>query len=294
MEIVESCPVCANVKFVSRFECKDWLVSGETFTVMSCANCGLHFTNPRPHKEDISQYYDSKNYVSHHDEATGLINTLYKYVRNYTIKKKVAFLFQLNKNKPGKLLDIGCGSGVFIEAAAKKEWSVLGVEPDESARFLVQEKGITAKPVEYLSDLKPNTFDIITLWHVLEHTYSPDKMLSICEKALKKEGAVIIAVPNRSSFDAKYYKENWAAYDVPRHLFHFTKKNIFQLAENAGLKVCTFKPMLFDSYYVSLISEKHQKGNMLSAFIVGAFSNLVGIFKKEYSSHLYILRKEKE
>jgi 2-polyprenyl-3-methyl-5-hydroxy-6-metoxy-1,4-benzoquinol methylase len=293
-EVIPECPVCNNNVFIDRYEVKDYLVSGEEFKIMSCKNCGLHFTNPRPLEDNINEYYDSVNYISHTDEAEGLINTIYKKVRDFTVKKKVNLIFNLNKKKAGKLLDVGCGSGFFLSNAKTAGWKTLGVEPDEKTRVSVQQKGIDVLPLSNLSEIESDSFDVITLWHVLEHTHFPNKTLNELKRILKPNGSLIIAVPNRLSFDAKYYKNYWAAFDVPRHLFHFSKKNIFQLAENAGLKVNQIKPMLFDAYYVSLISEKHKKGYLLTAIIVGALSNFIGWFKKEYSSHIYILNYHKE
>ncbi|MGY6561434.1 MAG: class I SAM-dependent methyltransferase [Luteibaculaceae bacterium] len=290
MEVLEECPVCSCNKFVKRYKVKDYLVSGEEFFIMSCSSCGLHFTNPRPAEGDISLYYDSKNYISHTDSADGFINSLYKKVREYTTKKKIDLITALNHGKKGSLLDIGCGSGFFIERAMHSGWNVLGVEPDEKARVYVQSKNIPVKPIDALPHLRPDSFEVITLWHVLEHTHNPNEILKLCRKMLRPGGCLIVAVPNRLSYDAQFYKSEWAAFDVPRHLYHFSKKNIFQLAEKNNLKVVKIMPMLFDSFYVSLISEKHRKGNMLKGFLVGALSNIVGIFKKEYSSHIYILK----
>jgi 2-polyprenyl-3-methyl-5-hydroxy-6-metoxy-1,4-benzoquinol methylase len=202
------------------------------------------------------------------------------------------------------ILDIGCGTGDFLAAAKNKGWSVVGIEPNENAKNLATKKVNTPhtkvssfyKNIEaLLKDKGDEKFDVITMWHVLEHVYNLEEYIRNLEKLLKPNGSLLIAVPNYNSFDAKYYGKFWAAYDVPRHLWHFSQKSIAKLFGENNMEVIQTIPMKFDSYYVSLLSEKYKTGssNPLKAFKIGFQSNLKAATSKEYSSLIYILKKAK-
>jgi len=270
---------------------KDHLVSGEKFTLEYDESLDLFATKPRPKPELLHKYYESTSYISHTDGRKTFIENCYHLVKNYALKKKVSLITKENVS-PGKLLDIGAGTGDFLVCSKNNGWQVTGVEPNPSARNLALSKGVELS--EKLTEITTEEFDAITLWHVLEHLPNLEQDINfICSK-LKKNGVLAIAVPNYNSYDAKHYKEYWAAYDVPRHLWHFSKKSISKLFEKEGFEVKKIKPMWFDSFYVSLLSEKYKSGksNYLSAFWTGCYSNLKGIFSKEYSSHIYILKKK--
>jgi 2-polyprenyl-3-methyl-5-hydroxy-6-metoxy-1,4-benzoquinol methylase len=295
MEKLNICPVCSKDRFKAYLSCIDHTVSHETFQIVQCESCGFRFTNPRPEEKEIGRYYQSEEYISHSDTNTGFINKLYQTVRNYTIKRKVKLINKLtlkqesaNKN----LLDIGCGTAEFIYACKVDGWNVTGIEPSEIARRNAEKKyGIIALEQEKLFELNEKKFNVITLWHVLEHVHQLEKTMEQIKTLLLDDGVLIVAVPNCDSWDAKKYGKHWAAWDLPRHLYHFTEKNIEALFGKLGFRLEKVLPMKFDSFYVSLLSQKLKTGNpnMILGFINGLISNL-SANRGGYSSHIYILR----
>ena len=284
-----TCPSCEAHSFSTYLTVKDHFLSKEDFKLELCDSCSLLFTNPRPSIEHIGDYYKSEEYVSHSSTKKGFVNKVYGWVRSYTLKKKISLLKQLTMGK--RLLDIGAGTGHFLAKAKESGYVVLGLEPDEDARRVaMSENGIELKDLGLLHDLN-ESFDIVSMWHVLEHVYNLQTDLEKIVSLVDQNGVLIIAVPNYTSFDAQYYKEYWAAYDVPRHLYHFSPKSIIPLVESKGLKFELMLPMKFDSYYVSMLSEKYKGGSMLKAMRIGFLSNRKA---KEglSSSQIYIFRKK--
>lgn len=294
LERLNKCPLCKSGLFLNHKEIKDHSITQESFILCECASCKLVFTNPRPSKKDINTYYQSDAYISHQDKITGFTDLLYKLVRTYTIYKKARLLQYLKPTK-GQLLDIGCGTGYLLQAAKKKGWQVEGMEPGKTARKLAKKKGLTVhKSMDYLEN---KSFDCITLFHVLEHIHDLRKSSKAILKLLKQNGYLIIGVPNRDSWDARYYESNWAAWDVPRHLYHFNQGSFERFLDEFNLELVEKKPMIFDSYYVSMLSEKI-KG---SSGITALFNGLINGFKSNqwakknggnYSSILFILKKK--
>lgn len=284
-----TCPSCGAQSFSTYLTVKDHFLSKESFNLDLCDNCQLLFTNPRPTLERIGDYYKSEEYVSHSSTKKGIVNRVYAKVRSYTLKKKIALLQELT---PGKdLLDIGAGTGHFLAKAKEAGFHVLGLEPDQDARKVaLSENGIELKDLSLLHHLNQK-FHAITMWHVLEHVYNLQEDLDKISSLIIQDGVLIVAVPNYTSFDAQHYKEYWAAYDVPRHLYHFSPKSIIPLVESKGLKFEKMLPMKFDSYYVSMLSEKYKGGSLLKAMRIGFLSNRKA---KEglSSSQIYIFRKK--
>jgi SAM-dependent methyltransferase len=245
-------------------------------------------TKPKP--ANLASYYPSNRYISHSDNPTSLIDRLYLLVKKFSLHRKTKLLNSLHPNK-GRILDIGAGTGDFLVAAKQSKWQVTGIEPNKTAQQNAKLKNITL--YSRLAELPKNTFDVITLWHVLEHVPDLEQQISSICNLLKPNGTLIIAVPNFKSYDANYYKQHWAAYDVPRHLWHFSKTSIHKLFQPYKMKLINTKPMWFDSFYVSLLSEKYKRGrnNYASGFLRGLASNIAGLRTKEYSSHIYILKK---
>jgi len=270
---------------------KDFLVTGEGFELLYDSKREILITSPQPAVENSLKYYDSDEYISHTDNKKGLISFLYQLVKKNALQKKISLITSLN-NGTGSLLDIGAGTGDFLKQAKKKSWKISGVEPNSSARNLAAKKEINLK--ENISSFEGEKFDVITLWHVLEHLPNLDSTISKIEKLVKPGGVLIIAVPNYNSFDAKHYKSNWAAYDVPRHLWHFSRKSM-ELLFSKNMMLEKIKPMIYDSFYVSLLSEKNQTGkqNLIKAFFIGFFSNIKALKTKEYSSLIYCFIKGK-
>jgi len=269
-------------------ETKDYFYSQENFTLLYNADMEMLQTSPLPSNPE--NYYQSESYISHSDQTSSLFDIAYGLVKRFTLQRKVALLNRLLPNH-GTLLDIGAGTGDFLITAKLHEWQVTGVEPNPLARKNALNKGIILN--ETLQQLPKNKYDIITLWHVLEHLPNLNKQITDITKLLKNNGFLIVAVPNYKSYDAHYYKEHWAAYDVPRHLWHFSKTSILKLFHPFGLELFKTKPMWFDSFYVSLLSEKYKTGKIryITALLRGFMSNFKGLSSKEYSSHIYILKK---
>lgn len=268
---------------------KDHFKTGEEFSLVWNTDHDMLITTPQPSVENLSYYYESENYISHNDDAKGLLALLYRTVKKRSLKNKISLIESLLGTK-GSLLDVGAGTGEFCKVAIENNWKVEGVEPSEAALQFAKEKGI--KMYTELEDVVDKKYDIITLWHVLEHLPDLEKVIQKLSSLLKPDGVLIIAVPNYNSFDAKYYKSFWAAFDVPRHLWHFSKNSIPRLFRE-NFKLLSMKPMWFDSVYVSLLSEKYKSGTSFSikAIFIGLISNIKGIFNKEYSSVIYCLRK---
>lgn len=267
---------------------KDYFYSQEPYSLLEDEDMEMLITSPVP--KNLETYYQSESYISHSDQSKSVIDSLYSFIKKYNLKKKVALLNSLLPQK-GKLLDIGAGTGDFLLRAKDKNWDIYGVEPNALARQNATKKGILLN--ENIAELPEPTYDIITLWHVLEHMTNLHEQIKTITGLLNKDGFLIIAVPNYKSYDAQLYKQHWAAYDVPRHIWHFSKKSIMKLIAPYGLKLIDTKPMWFDSFYVSLLSEKYKTGrsNYLVAFLNGFISNIKGLSSQEYSSHIYILKK---
>lgn len=277
-----------------NIKAKDFTVSGEEFTLIKNIKFGYLETTPQPKIEDLPKYYKSEDYISHTNTRRNWFEKTYHKVRNITLKQKLNLINSF-KTEDKSLLDIGCGTGHFLEICKNNGWKVTGIEPEKKARdkanLLIENKVFNS---DKLKNLPKESFDIITLWHVLEHLPNLEEQVKLIHSLLKTNGTLIIAVPNYNSFDAKHYKSNWAALDVPRHLWHFNKKSIDLLGQSVGFKLKETKPMWFDAFYVSLLSEqiKSNKRNIIKAFLIGLTSNIMALYTKEASSHIYILQKD--
>lgn len=292
MKTINTCPICSSSEFEHFLSCKDYTKSHDEFSIVKCSTCQFAFTNPIPEEDKIGSYYESEEYISHSNTSKGIVNGLYQLIRNYTLKKKVALLQSLSSKKT--LLDIGCGTGEFLNHAQANGYVVHGIEPSEKARKqAISNYGITVGNEEQIKTFADQQFNFISMWHVLEHVYNMNDQIKEIYRILDKEGFLIIAVPNHDSFDAKHYQEYWAAYDVPRHLYHFTPKTITHLFSKHGFKIHQTLPMKFDSFYVSMLSEKYKTGNsnLVKAFITGLKSNLKANSSKSYSSQIYVFNK---
>lgn len=301
LEQLNQCPVCSNEKLHTGFlHVKDHTVSGKQFSIDQCRICGFQFTNPRPNLQNIGQYYQSSAYISHHDEEDNLLTKVYNAVRNFTTNQKIELLQSNTKATTPSLLDIGCGAGFFLQQCKKKKWTVMGTEPDPDARAVASKRvGEELYASIEDSELQNQQFDLITMWHVLEHVHDLNGTIEWLAKHLKNEGTLFIAVPNNASYDAQQFKENWAAYDVPRHLYHFTKETMKTLVEKYGFQVQEILPMWFDAFYVNMLSNQYQyqSKRLPASFITGILSNWKGrkTSKEEYntSSLIYVIRKRK-
>lgn len=289
LQQIANCPVCKGTDFEHFITCKDYTVSQENFNIVSCKGCNFKFTNPRPSDLEIGKYYKSEDYVSHSDTKKGLINRLYHMVRTRTLKQKLGLISSYVSR--GTILDYGCGTGMFLKTCSDAGWKSFGFEPDPDAKKLAEAKGLSVFSSK--ETLTGNKYDIISLWHVLEHVTDLDQTLQFFSRNISDKGRLIVAVPNYTSADAKHYKEFWAGYDVPRHIYHFEINTLKKLVRNYGFTLEETKPMKFDSYYVSMLSEKYKTGSMnyITAFLNGFKSNTEAKDSSQYSSVIYIFKK---
>ena len=270
---------------------KDHSVSKEIFELYHDETLDMLITSPQPDLENLGKYYESEDYISHTDNKRSLFEKAYHFVKNIALKNKLN-LINGEQSQKGRILDIGAGTGDFLLTAKNDGWETVGVEPSDRAKNIAIQKGISF--VNEIGDLENNSFDVITMWHVLEHIPNLELQIQELKRLLKPTGTLIVAVPNFKSYDAQHYKTFWAAYDVPIHFWHFSKKAIQSLFEKVDMKLEKVLPMKFDSFYVSLLSEKYKTGKMnyISAFFVGLKSNLKAGSTKEYSSHIYVLKNK--
>ncbi|TWI01166.1 methyltransferase family protein [Flavobacterium tiangeerense] len=272
---------------------KDYSVSKETFELYHDEDLDMLITSPQPSLENLGKYYESVDYISHTDSKRSLFEKAYHFVKNIALKNKLDLINSFQPNK-GSILDIGAGTGDFLSVAKQNGWQTIGVEPSEKAKTIAKNKGVSF--VEKTAVLENHSFDVITMWHVLEHVPNLEEQILELKRLLKPNGTLIVAVPNFKSFDAKQYGTFWAAYDVPIHFWHFSKTAIKMLFEKESMKLVKVLPMKFDAFYVSLLSEKYKTGKMnyFSAIYVGLKSNWYGKKNLEYSSHIYVLKNDQK
>jgi 2-polyprenyl-3-methyl-5-hydroxy-6-metoxy-1,4-benzoquinol methylase len=287
------CPVCNSNSTAPLFDVIDHSVSGEVFPVWCCNACAVAFTVGVPDIEHIGPYYQSDVYISHSETKKGLVNKLYHLVRKITLKQKVKLVENVSGLNKGKLLDIGSGTGAFASAMKEAGWKVVALEPDEAARNNARAiHGVHALSGEQIYTVSEQ-FDVITLWHVLEHVHDLQGYVNRFVQMLKPGGRLIIAVPNYTSKDAAIYGTDWAAWDVPRHLYHFSPDSIKQLMNRNGMEVKEMKPMWFDSFYVSMLSEQYRKGSMIRGVVNGLRSNIHALGNtSRCSSVIYVIGKQ--
>ena len=270
---------------------KDYSVSRETFDLVYDQQLDMLITTPQPSLENLGKYYESVDYISHTDSKRSLFEKAYHFVKTIALKNKLNLINSLQLDK-GSILDIGAGTGDFLSVAKNNGWHTIGVEPSEKAKAIAKKKGVSF--VEHTSELGDHSFDVISMWHVLEHVPNLENQIKELKRLLKPSGTLLIAVPNFKSFDAKHYGKFWAAYDVPIHFWHFSKTAVKILFEKETMKLVKVLPMKFDSFYVSLLSEKYKTGKMnyVKAFFIGLRSNFKAKQNLEYSSHIYILKNK--
>lgn len=270
----------------------DHSVSGESFVLLLDSELQLLKTHPQPSLELLPKYYESEDYISHTDGKRSLFEKVYHFIKRKAIRDKVSLITKLQPQK-GTLLDIGAGTGDFLQEAKNQNWQCTGIEPSEKAKGIAIQKRVSF--ADDLASLENHSFDVITMWHVLEHVPNLEKQIQELKRLLKPNGTILIAVPNYKSFDAQHYGKFWAAYDVPRHLWHFSKTAIEKLFASENMKLTQVLPMVFDSFYVSLLSEKYKTGkmNFVTGFFIGLQSNIKAKRNLEYSSHIYVIKNNK-
>jgi len=293
LEAITHCVICSSENISPFLSCKDHFISNESFQISCCENCGFHFTNPRPAIEAIGPYYESEEYISHSKTSTGIVNRLFHLSRIYTMsyKKRLVRKYIQGNN----ILDYGCGTGEFIRSMEGLGWNCYGIEPNPSARKAANENcNFEITNEDGLNNIPPASLNAISLWHVLEHVYPLSERLNTFRNLLSEKGMLFVALPNMKSLDARKYGPFWAAYDVPRHIYHFSPESIKSLMEKHGFKLHKTKPMILDAFYISMLSEKYQNNksrNLIAAF-TGIKSNCNAFLNdRNYSSLIYIFKK---
>lgn len=287
------CPWCGSEKAQINLWLKDEFLTKEDFHICECLNCGLLYTMPRPDKEKIGAYYKSEAYYSHQENKNGFIPKVYERVKSINLKYK--YRLATSGMHPGKMLDIGCGVGDFLHTAEMHGWECIGVEPSEDAKAIAQKrmKGtiITSEELESFSD---GAFDVITMWHVLEHVDDLRWQVAQLQRLVKPSGRVVIAVPNYKSYDGQYYKEHWAAYDVPRHLNHFNRITLSKIFKTSGLELVKMDKLKWDAYYISYLSEqyRHHSLPLVRGLYRGFISNCKARRSGEWSSLVYVFERK--
>lgn len=292
---IDKCPLCGGVHLHEFLTCKDHYATGEIFSILQCKDCAFRMTQDFPVETEIGRYYETPDYISHSDTHKGLMNQVYHQVRSYMLQKKAKLVEKASGKKTGRILDIGTGTGYFSHTMAQKGWQVDAVEKSPQAReFAKKNFGLNVKDDSQVGNFGEQVFDVITLWHVMEHVEKQNEEWGILNKQLKKDGTLLIAVPNSASADAERYSAFWAAYDVPRHLWHFTPETMEKMACKHGFVLKERHPMPFDGFYVSMLSEKYKGSSMY--FLKGAWNGLLAWFcalknSDRSSSMIYVFSK---
>lgn len=293
----DKCPLCKSNAIKKRFTCIDKFATGEEFDIYECDNCGLAFTQNIPDEKEIGRYYESPSYISHSNTNKGFVNSVYHLVRMIMLRNKARLVERLTILKNGNILDYGAGTGYFARTMANRGWNVIAIEKSEKARELaLKEFGFKMQNTDALADIKDKELDVVTMWHVMEHIQDPDKMWNELHRILDDTGIAIVAVPNSISYDAQRYKEHWAAYDVPRHLWHFTPSSIMRWGEKHGFLLEKQLTMPFDGFYISMLSEQN-RGSRLHT-IRGFWNGFKGWIaqskrRSASSSIIYVFRKKR-
>lgn len=289
------CPWCNSENNSKFLELKDYFLTQENFEILECNDCKLLFTTPCPAPDKIGDYYKSDDYLSHNESKKGIVPQIYNLVKKVNIKNKFNITVNGQQTTDNSILDIGCGVGDFLNYAKEKGCDITGIEPSEDARKIAEEKlGTKIFSPEELQNIPNESFDIVTMWHVLEHVADLKTEIDHLERIVKKNGRLVLALPNYKSFDAEYYKDKWAAYDVPRHLNHFSRTSIKNIFDTTAFQLIDIKPLKWDSYYISMLSEQYLKHSnvLLKAMITGCKSNCKAIKSGEYSSLVYVFTKK--
>ncbi len=294
LEALEQCPVCGVGEWLPFLSVQDHTLNQERFELTTCMSCGFCATNPRPSRAGIGRYYDSPEYISHTNTKAGLQARVYQLVRKRAVRSKHRLIAKFKPN--GRVLDLGCGTGEFLSHLRSQGYLTTGVEPGVGAR----EQAIANHALEVLPTLEQvpalEQFQVITLWHVFEHVHDVRDNLKKLHARLAPGGLLVIAVPDRESWDAAHYSAGWAAYDVPRHLSHFRRGDIQRLLPEHGFRPLSTRGMWFDAPYVSMLSEKYRGAGPLTALLKGSFfgvwSNLIAATtSRPTSSSLYLAEK---
>ena len=289
-----TCQLCNSEEIFHYLRCRDHFLSREDFDLDKCSSCGFIFTQDHPDEENSGKYYESDEYASHSD-SKGISGILYSVSRKIMLRKKLRLIKKVTGLNTGKLLDIGSGSGHFLAGMKNAGWDTAGIEINEKARNRSASKfGVKVLDPHMISTLGQESYDCITLWHVLEHFHDPFAFANEIKRLLKPGGVCVAALPNCSSYDALHYRAYWAAYDVPRHLWHFNSDTFRKFSAKAGLKPIEIHSLPLDVFYISMLSEKYKGTKMyfIEGILKSLWFSLITLSDKNRSSSLiYILSK---
>ena len=290
------CPLCSSPEISHFLNCTDHFVSKEVFNISQCEKCGFTFTQDSPEESEAGRYYESDEYISHSNSKKRITDKAYQIIRRIMLNRKKRIIRKITGLSSGSILDIGSGTGHFLNTMKIAGWSIKGVEINVKAReFASSRFKIDTISPEKIQMLPSGSFDCITLWHVLEHFHEPYRFMEEIGRLLKPDGLVIIALPNNRSYDSTYYGKSWAAYDVPRHLWHFNPDTFSLFAGRNKFNLQGKKTLPFDVFYISILSEKYR--GVTFPFFLGAIKGLIfslrSILKRSGSSSMiYILKRE--
>ena len=294
LETLTTCPLCGGHSRGHSTAIIDRSLTQETFLLEDCPKCGLRYTNPRPGAHELGRYYEGERYISHTNARETLLDRLYQLARKRALRSKQALIFRHQSN--GRVLDVGCGTGQFLGYLMSRGYLVQGVEPSLKAReHAIANYGFPVVPtLDHIQTRE--SFQVITMWHVLEHIADLRGSLKKLYALLGKNGTLLIAVPDRESWDAEYYGRDWAGWDVPRHLTHFRRRDIAKLLDEHGFQLIETRRMLLDPYYICILSEQYRGVPMpwalLKGILLGAWSNLISLSTgRPSSSSLFVARK---
>ena len=295
MTQIATCPVCNEGEFSLVFPVKDYAVSGEIFDILECRNCRVRITHPIPGKNQIDRYYESDEYLPHSETSRGILGFLYRQVQKLMITRKRKVVENVSNSSSGRLLDVGCGTGEFVFEMARSGWKVDGIDANKQARVTAHKRyGIDVKSPGQLKNRRGFEFDVITFWHALEHLHNLNDYLRKIRSYLKNDGFLLVATPNYESFDGDYYQADWAAYDVPRHLYHFNYQSLTLLLQRNGFAVTQIRRLPFDSFYISILSEQYKGESLIRGLWIGLRSFLNALSDpRRCSSIIYILTKNR-
>ena len=289
------CPLCSSEKIGLQLVCTDHFISKKEFTIFKCSDCDFSFTQDYPEETEIARYYESDSYISHSDTSEGFSNKLYRIARRVMLTRKKWLIKKFTGLNKGTILDIGSGTGHFVGTMKNAGWQAKGIEINEKARnFTLSHFGLEVFTPDKISTFESDSFDCITLWHVFEHFHDPFNYISEICRILKPGAICVIALPNCSSYDAKHYNRFWAAWDVPRHLWHFNPATFRLFSEKTGFLLKDLRILPLDVFYISQMSEKYKSSSLpfMKGMMKGLIFAFLSVFNKSRSSSvMYVLRK---
>ena len=290
-----NCPWCGSKNSHLHLQLKDYFLTQESFEIVECDDCHLLYTTPRPTPDVIGNYYKSENYFSHQENKKGFVPRIYEAVKKVNIKRKFALATDgILLENDRQMLEIGCGVGDFLHYAEQKGWHCYGAEPsDDAVKILKLKSDAKVVKPEQIESFSDASFDLICMWHVLEHVDNLKWQITQLKRLAKPHGRIVVAVPNYQSYDARFYHDKWAAYDVPRHLNHFSREFVFNQLNDSELILKSVHPLVWDSFYVSYMSEQFLNHRMplLRGFCRGLISNGKALVSGQYSSLVYVFER---